>query len=258
MNIVNTLEESITAAMEDFNTDLIKYYPYLFQDYWELGTPANEIIKIIKKHKLDYLNLSVLDLGSGKGAVSVKIASELGCRCRGIDGMTDFVAFSKTQAKEYGVGDICHFEVNDVRTRIKSLGKYDVIILGAIGPVLGDFYQTLTILKDHLNKDGLVIMNEGYVEDGYTTDYPNVFQKGEILEQINKSGMELIETITDDEFPELNEYLEFEAKNLEKRCNELMETYPEDKNLLLKYIKRQKELYHKLTNEVKSIIFVIK
>jgi cyclopropane fatty-acyl-phospholipid synthase-like methyltransferase len=253
-----TLDESITAAMEDFDINLIKYYPYLFQDYWSMGTPPEEIIKLIKKHKQNYSSLNVLDLGSGKGAVSIKIASEFKCKCFGIDGLKDFVIFSNNKAKEYFVENICSFEKNDIRSRIKTLGKYDIIILGAIGPVLGDFYQTLTLIKEHLSKDGIVIMNEGYVEDGHNTDYPNVFQKSIILNQIKNAGMEIIDSITGDEIPETKEYLENESNNLEKRCMELIEKYPEDKSLLLKYIGKQKELYDKLTGEVISVIFVMR
>jgi SAM-dependent methyltransferase len=253
-----TLEENITAAMEDFDVNLIKYYPYLFQDFWELGTATEEIISLIKKHKLDYSNLTVLDLGSGKGAVSIKIASKLKCRCFGIDGLDDFVTYANNKAKEYSVDNICTFEANDIRIRIETLEKYDIIVLGAIGPVLGDFYCTLSKLQGHLNKDGIVIMNEGYIEDNCTTDYPNVLKKGDILKQINKAEMEIIDSITGDEFSEIEGRFENEVNNLEKRCMELIEKYPNDKILLLEYIRKQKELYKKLTDEVISVIFVMK
>ena len=260
MNIMEniTLEESISAAMEDFDTKLIKYYPYILQDFWEIGTSPDEIIKLIKKHKQNHSKLSILDLGSGKGAVSIKISAELKCKCFGIDGLEDFVNYSNNKAKEYSVDNICTFEKNDIRIRIKTLGKYDIIILGAIGPVLGDFCSTLSLLQDHLSKDGLVIINEGYTEDGCITDYPNVLQKNIIIKQINNAGMEIIDIITEDEIPEKTEDFENEVSNLEKRCMELIAKYPEDKKLFLKYIENQKDLYKKLDSEVISAIFIIK
>jgi hypothetical protein len=39
---------------------------------------------------------------------------------------------------------------------------------------------------------------------------------------------------------------------------ELIEKYPEDKKIFLKYINNQKELYKKLDGEVITVIFVIK
>ena len=254
-----TLEESIIDAMEGTDKRLVKYLPYILQDVWEMGSSSEEIIDAIKKHKKDYSGLSVLDLGSGKGAVSVKIASELGCKCFGIDGIEEFVAFSGEKAKEYSVDNICAFEANDIRTRIKTLGKFDIIILGAIGPVLGDYFCTLSQLVHNLNNDGLILIADAYVEAGFQTDYPGVMQINDILDQISKAGMEIVEKITSGENFERKVEYEYdnEFQNLEKRCLELVENYPEDKELFFDYIKVQKELYWKLSNEVTPVLFVL-
>ena len=253
-----TLEESISMAMECTNINLVKYLPYILQDFWKLGSSPEEIIEIIKKYKSDYSNINILDLGSGKGAVSINISSKLGCRCFGIDAIEDFVVFSKNKAKEYLVDNICAFEKNDIRERIKTLGKFDVIILGAIGPVFGDYYSTLTQLTPHLLRGGLLIICDAYVEDGHKTDYPGVFQKREIWEQIDNAGMEILEEKTN--FDDTGIELEYqnEYNNLNKRCMELIEKYPENKEILLEYSESQKELYWKLSNEVTGVLFVIR
>jgi SAM-dependent methyltransferase len=252
-----TLEESISMAMECTDKNLIKYLPYILQDFWKLGSSPEEIINIIKKYKRDYSNLNILDLGSGKGAVSIKISLELRCKCFGIDAIEDFVIFSNNKSKEYSVDNICTFEKNDIRTRIKTLGKFDIIILGAIGPVFGDYYGTLSQLYPNLNSDGLIIICDAYAEDGINTDYPGVFQKKDILEQINEANMEILEEITN--FAETDNVLEYENEynKLNKRCMELINKYPENKDLFLEYSKRQKEFYWKLSNEVVGVIFVI-
>ena len=253
-----TLEESISMAMECTNEKLIKYLPYILQDSWKLGSPPEEIIEIIKKYKQDYSNLNILDLGSGKGAVSIKISSELRCKCFGIDAIEDFVIFSKNKSKEYSVDNICSFEKNDIRVRIKTLKKFDVIILGAIGPVFGDYYSTLLQVSPHLNYGGLIIICDAYVEDGFKTDYPGVFQKKEILEQINNAGMEILEEKTKFDNTQIELEYKNEYNNLNKRCMELIDKYPEDKELFIEYSERQKEFYWKLSNEVIGVIFVLK
>jgi len=253
-----TLEQSIGSAMELPDINLIQYLPYIFQDYWEIGTSSEEVIKLIRKHKTNYSKLNVLDLGSGKGAVSVKLASELKCNCFGIDAVNDFVIFSNEKSKEYSVSDICTFEKDDIRIRLKSLGKYDVIILGAIGPVFGNYYDTLLQLKTHFNKNGIIIIDDGYTEDNCEKDYPNILKKSELIKQINNAGMDLIDTVTINEIPDVNENYENEFRNLENRCLELIEKYPKDKELFLKYIKEQKEEYRILSEEIIPAIMVIK
>jgi len=253
-----TIEESIITAMDGTDTRLVKYLPYILQDFWEIGTSSEEVIKIIKKYKTDYANLSVLDLGSGKGAVSIKIALELKCKCFGIDAIDDFVVFSNHKAQEYSINNICTFETNDIRTRITTLKKYDIIVLGAIGAIFGDYQATLLQLKPHLNPDGLIIIDDAYTEDNCTKDYPNILKKSELLKQINNAGMELVKEITINEIPVVTEGYESEFENLQKRCMELTEKHPEDKELFLGYIDTQKKEYGILSNEITPVLLVIK
>jgi cyclopropane fatty-acyl-phospholipid synthase-like methyltransferase len=253
-----TLEESVLTALDGTNIGILKHFPYIFQDSWELGTSAEEIIPIIKKYTTNHSNLSILDLGSGKGAFSIKIASELKCKCFGIEGIEEFVKFSNNKSKEYSVDDLCTFETNDIRTRIKTLGKYDIILSMAIGPILGNYYETLTQLSSNLNNDGLIIIDDAYIEDSCNKVYPKVLQENVILKQINDAGMEIIEKITISELPETEEMYDVDFENLEKRCKELIEKYPEEKEIFLEYIENQKREYEILSKEIIPVIFVIK
>jgi cyclopropane fatty-acyl-phospholipid synthase-like methyltransferase len=253
-----TLEESIVIALDGTNNGLIKYFSYIFQDLWELGTSAKEIIEIIKKYKTNCSSLNVLDLGSGKGAISIKIASELKCKCFGIDGMDEFVIYSKNKSKEYSVDNLCIFETNDIRKRVKSLEKYDIILLMAIGPVLGNYYDTLIQLSSHLNNDGLIIIDDAYIEDNCIKIYPNVLQENIIIKEINDAGMDLIEKLTINEISGTDEMYENDFEKMQNRCMELVEKYPEDKELFLEYIEKQRKEYEILSNEIIPAIFIIK
>lgn len=84
-----------------------------------LGTrnPSRSCAKMIQNHYKTYLNLQVLDLGCGKGAVSIKLAKALRCKCHGIDAVPEFIAAAKEKAKEYGVDTLCQFEAGDVREK---------------------------------------------------------------------------------------------------------------------------------------------
>lgn len=170
-----TLEESIAIAMDSSrDTAIVPYLPYILQDFWEIGTPPEIVINFIRTHCNNYTKLQVLDLGCGKGAVAVKVAEALQCNCFGIDGIRQFIETSQEKAKEYGVDILCRFETGDIREKINHLGRFDVIILGAIGQVFGDYYDTLTTLSTHLSPDGIIIINDAYTEDSSSFQHSSV------------------------------------------------------------------------------------
>ena len=77
--------------MDGTEIELFPYLSYILQDTWEIGTPPDIIIDLVQKHAKDYSKLKVLDLGCGKGAVSVKLAHKLRCKCYGIDAIKEFI-----------------------------------------------------------------------------------------------------------------------------------------------------------------------
>jgi len=251
---MKTIEESIAAAM-DFSQDveIVPFLPYILQDFWELGTPPKIVIDFIQKHCKNYSALHVLDLGCGKGAVSVKLAEALQCNCYGIDGIPEFIESAKEKAKEYGVETLCRFEVGDIRWKIDALDTFDIIVLGAIGPVFGDYYTTLRKLLKHLTPEGIVIINDAYIDDSSTFQYQDILHHLELLHQINQTGMEVIDEYTG---KPTNSTEEFE--NLQKRCKELIIKYPEKTALLENYVKMQAEAYDALENSIIGSIMVIK
>ena len=251
---MKTLDESIATAM-DWSEDIsiLPFIPYILQDFWEMGTPAEAVINFVKTHyHVESLSatslqnpIQILDLGCGKGAVSIKSATALNCNCLGIDGLPEFIEISKEKAKEYGVENLCRFEVGDIREKINEIGTFDVIVLGAIGAVFGDYYSTLTALSQHLNPNGIIIINDAYIDDATTSQYPSLLYRRELLAQVGQAGMELIDEVTD--FP--TDY-EGDFECLKNRCEELMTKYPDKTALFEKYIQTQIYEYDALDNKM--------
>lgn len=237
---MKTIEESVVTAMDGTDSKLFPYLPYILQDIWEIGSSPEIIIELLKKHVNDYSSLKILDLGCGKGAVLIKIAKEFKCYCYGIDAMKEFIYEAINRAKEYKVEKYCHFEVGDIRTRIDDMKDFDIIILGSIGPVFGDYFSTLSLLKKSLKYNGLIIIDDGYIDDESNYSHPLTEKKSTILEQISAVGMKLKEEviINQDEIKESDDYI---FKNLKKRCQKLIEKEPDKSNLFIDYIKKQKE-----------------
>jgi Methyltransferase domain. len=254
---MKTLEESIAAAMDvQQDTELIPFLPYIFQDFWELGTSPEMVIDLIQKNCKNYSSLHILDLGCGKGAVSIRLAVALKCNCHGIDGIPGFIEFAKMKAKEYGVEALCRFEAGDVRTKIQELGKYDVIILGATGSIFSDYPTALTTLSKHLADNGIIIIEEAYIDDASSFQHPPYLLRRELLKQFEQAGMELIDE-TSCNYSEIAD-MDNELENISKRCHELKMKYPEKAALFENYILNQASENDILENDLSGSTMVLK
>lgn len=254
---MKTLEESVVTAMDGSDKELFAFLPYILQDLWEIGADPEIIIRLISKHFEIVSDLKILDLGCGKGAVSVKVSKALGCHCHGIDAIPEFIEYARQKSDEFKVAHLCTFEKGDIRERIKHLKGYDVIILGAIGPVLGDYYTTLTSLEKCLSKNGIFIIDDGYIEDDSDYTHPLMYNKSTLLQQIEKAGMQLVENVIP-ESVDIKDSDDYIFKNLEKRCQELIQKYPDKKTLFHDYIQEQIIENDVLENKVTGATMVIK
>jgi len=253
---IKTIEESVVIAMDGSDKELFPYLPYILQDLWEIGADPDAIIRLVSNHFEKYVDLKVLDLGCGKGAVSVKLSQKLGCTCYGIDAIPEFIEFAQQKATELKINHLCKFETGDIREKVKDLSGYDVVILGAIGPVFGDYYTTLTTLSRCINKNGIFLIDDGYIENNSDYSHPLIQKQNSILQQIDSAGMQLIE---DDIIKQENirDSDDFIFENLKKRCYELIDKYPDKKELFINYIQKQVEENDVLENKVICSTFVI-
>jgi cyclopropane fatty-acyl-phospholipid synthase-like methyltransferase len=243
--------------MDGSDVALYPFLPYILQDIWELGSDPEIVIALIRKHVSDPSCLKVLDLGCGKGAVSIRIAKAVRCICVGIDAVEGFIDEAKTIAKEYGVQQLCQFEVGDIREKVKSATGFNVIILGSIGPVFGDYFQTLVTLEKCIVDDGLILIDDGYIQNNSTYSHPYVSKRAVILKQVSDAGMRLIDEfiIGKDSIKKSDDMI---LGKLETRCKELIEKYPEKSHLFNEYLKRQKEENAALEGEIVCATMIIK
>lgn len=240
MNTMKSLKESVVNAMDGTDVALFPFLPYILQDMWEIGASPKVITELVRKHTRDYSHLNILDLGCGKGAVSVRLAQELGCKCLGIDAIGEFIEEANKKAVEYGVAQSCRFEQGDIRKKIRELPQFDVIVLGAVGPVFGDYYSTLITLSKSLTENGVIVIDDGYIENESNFSDPLIQKRADVIRQISDADMHLLDEtiISSDEMKDADVDI---FKNLEKRCHELMETYPHKSTLFEKYLREQAE-----------------
>lgn len=255
---MKTIEETIAAAMDITEKELLPFLPYILQDFWEIGADPDTIISLIEKHFNSFKTLNVLDLGCGKGPVSVKIAKKLGCKCYGIDAIPDFIDYAILKAKEYNVSGLCKFEVGDIRDKVKSLKDFDIIVLGAIGQVFGEYYVTLATLDNCLSENGIIIIDDGYIEDESSFSHPQMVSRQKLQDHINRAEMVIIDEVIAREDDKVIDNYDIEYNYLVKRCQELIVKHPEKADLFSNYINIQKEEYDNLKFRVIGATMVLK
>jgi cyclopropane fatty-acyl-phospholipid synthase-like methyltransferase len=219
---MSMLDEKIAKSLTAESVELIPYIPYLLQDLWELGSSPKDMLGLLKKNIAVTKETKVLDLACGKGAVSVYIAKELGCKVKGIDIIPEFIDFAVSKAKEFGVNRLCDFIVQDINESVKKEKDYDIVIYGAVGNVLGDWYETISLLKNTVKEGGFIIIDDAYGKNEADDKY---LSKDKWLRLLADGGVVLIDEIlsTDDELAGIND---MQMESIEKRANELKKEIP--------------------------------
>lgn len=248
-----TVEEKLAKSLTAESTELIPYLPYLLQDLWELGSSPRDMLDLVREHICVSGQIKVLDLACGKGAVSVHLAQELGCKVMGIDILPDFIEFAKAKAKELSVDDLCVFAVGDINEAVKVESGYDIVVLGAVGDVLGTPEETICKLKKTIKPGGYILIDDAY-GSGSDNDYCTREGWSVIFEKMN---VRLIaEKLGDhDELAILNRE---QQRLIVSRANELKDKYPEKAHLFESYIVSQQDECNELESEISGVTLLLR
>lgn len=251
--MMSSTEENLAKSLTAGTTELLPYLPYLLQDLWELGSSPRDIIHVMTKHMRVSQDTRVLDLACGKGAVSVQVAKETGCRVKGIDLMPEFIDYARRKAAEFSVENLCEFTVGDITEAVKTEKGYDVVILGAVGDVLGPPEETINKLKNTIKPDGYMIIDDAYGQNGASIDY---YTRSEWIEAFERTKVKLIEEIfiDDDELKELNRE---QQDHIARRAEELKNKHPEKAALFDSYVQSQQMEVNQIENEISGVTMIL-
>jgi len=247
--IMNDLKSSIVKSLDGgANTELFPYLVYLLQDLQEFGTDPLLAGKMISKN-IAKQPLKVLDLGCGKGAVSIHLAKTLACTAVGIDGMAEFCEAANKFAEKQGVSHLCSFRQGDIREEIKTCRGFDLVVLGAIGAVFGFIGQTLDTISQALTPGGYVLIDDGFKEDNTLADYDKVISRSGFYHQIKESAFEIIEEkiIPAQNLARPNREIQ---DRIVQRARELSGIYPGKKHLFSNYVQAQEDEIEIMENKL--------
>ena len=204
----NSTRDSIAQSMET-STKMLPYLPELLTDMWALGCSLDQIIDLVESLNLPAETTKVLDLGCGKGAVLVNLASKFGFQVTGIDASDDFLEEAKRKADEFHVAERCDFRLGDIREFIKKPSEYDMVVFASLGGILGPFDECVGKLRRTIRPGGYMIIDDGYLKGNtkiQRSGYGHYVSRQEALKQLTSHGDVIVKEVsTVEESKKINE-----------------------------------------------------
>jgi ubiquinone/menaquinone biosynthesis C-methylase UbiE len=255
---VKSTKKSVIDSLDGSSIDLYPFIAYLFQDLKELGTSAVDVVHILKRNGFQKgEDVRVVDLGCGKGAVSLAIAKEFGFRVLGIDALPQFIEDAKIDARQEKIDHLCSFTVGDIRKVLQTYHQFDLAILGAVGYIFGDLEKTIQRIKTCIKDDGAILMDDAYVEEDSDFTSKHYLKRSAYERILKRCKMRIAdEAVFEKEHMIASNAFIF--SQIERRAKELAIQYPERKELLDDYIKRQSIENEILQEKVKCAIVYLK
>lgn len=254
-------EERLARSLTADSTEIIPYLPYLLQDFWEIGSSPEQMIELLERSKSANKIKRVLDLGCGKGAVSIMLAEKWGYQIKGYDILPAFIEEADAKAAFHQVSELVDYQVMDINEAVKIEQGYDCVIWGAVGDVLGDYPQTLAKVSETIRVGGYILFDDAYVEETQDNlklrmkaNYPTLAEWKELFANQN---LKLIDyDVADLEPSEPESYL-VEYQNIVRRADELADQYPDKKILFENYKKSQLAEYQDLEDLAIDVLWLL-
>jgi cyclopropane fatty-acyl-phospholipid synthase-like methyltransferase len=230
----------VVADSLDAPPELLEHLPELFAGLEDLGARATDIVALAAETGLRP-GSQVLDLGCGKGASALALAKTFGCRTLGIDAMPAFVAHATARARREGVADRCQFVVGDIRDAVSRERGYDLVMMLALGEVLGALPATLDALANCAKPTGYVLLDDAYLaDDTLAGSEVGVYDRATTLEIIQDAGMRVAgERTTDTD--EMHTWLQDMTASILAKAEALATRKPELAPSLRDFARRQVE-----------------
>lgn len=229
-------ENIVARSLSAQDVALLPHIPYLLQDLWELGSDPQVMVTLLSEHCSLNSHSRILDLGCGKGAVSIAVANTFGCFVKGRDLMPAFIEEALGRAEENGVRSICSFSVEDIRESVEYQRNNDVAIYGADGSIFTNTHILFEKLKQTVRPNGYIVIDDVYAPDGYASeDYPTLRDWQNVFGQ---AGLEIVDAIPTDPGM-MRKMNRFNQRAIEDRARQLIGMYPEKEDLFAAYVTDQ-------------------
>jgi SAM-dependent methyltransferase len=227
------------AAALDATPELVPYLAELLADLWELGSSPPLIASWLGELGLPR-GSSVLDLGCGKGAVSLTLARDLGFQVHGVDLFAPFIGEARARAAEWRLTSRCRFETGDLKEVIRTAEGYDVVVYASVG-ALGRLDRCVGALRGGVRSGGYLLIEDGYLTPGAApaAGSGNLADHEESLRRLTVHGDVLLREQALDP-TEMRAIDERYIRSISARAEALAKARPVDADLVRSYVERQR------------------
>ena len=236
--------------------DLLPYLSDLVVDQWAMGSFPDWIVEALMSLGLACKNTDVLDLGCGKGTVSIAVARTLGYKVVGIDCFEPFVDTAIQKAIDHHVNHLCRFKVGDIHDLVTAASAYDIVIYAGVG-VWGPFDECVGKLRTTVRPGGYILVEDVYLNGTSKIDragYEHCISHEECIRQLTSHEDAILSKVfdqgTDAEDDEENTLIR-------ERASQLATKHPETFDLLLWHVHDQQEECKILANRYVRAIWLI-
>ena len=249
--------QDILAKALGMEPSLVPYLPELWADLWALGGSPERIVEHLRSTSFPPRSTRVLELGCGKGAAAVRISHDLDFKVLGIDIFPPFIREAAAWAKQYGVEDLCKFEVGDFRDALRNCRDYDAVVYAADGGVLGDFAYCVEQLRQTVRPGGFIVIHDLFLSRASRIDRPGYEYSRphpETIRQLTAHGDVLVkETLIPME--ELRKENQRNTEFIRIRAKRLAQEHPELADHFSHYVQWEEEECSVLETETISAVW---
>ncbi len=251
-------DEMVAYALEA-PPELLPFLPELLADLDELGSDAEQIAHVLRDLQLPPA-ARVVDLGCGKGATAIAIASVLRLHVLGIELFEPFVAQATAAAQAAGVSHLCEFRHGDIRA-VPGLMPVDVAVFAALGDVLGNPAETMRVIRQYVRPGGYVLVADVFLRDGGAVTFPgfeNYRSRAETVAGLTAWGDALVtESLEDDHTRDADDG-DADAVAIHQRAAALATRHPDYRGQLLAFAANQAAANAHIAENLVDAVWVLR
>jgi cyclopropane fatty-acyl-phospholipid synthase-like methyltransferase len=235
----------VTAAL-DATPELVPYLAELLADLWDLGSSPPLIAGWLGELGLPPDTTRVLDLGCGKGAVSLTLARDLGFHVHGVDLFEPFIQEARERAAGRGLTGLCRFEEGDLREVARTAEGYDVVVYASVG-ALGRLDDSVAALRRCVRAGGFLVIDGGFRSadlEGTAgleelPGYENLAGYDETRRRLTTHGDAILQEriLTSEEMRAMDDRY---IRSISARAEAVAKARPADADLVRSYVERQR------------------